>query len=238
MSKAIRRSDEKVFDYVLFNGENLEKARQLFKATNSRVFEVIVCKTESGSLEMRVFDHNYQRSIFAAVDSYIVNVGGMPEVYETGPFFRLYTTFLSPKTKTEVEAAESQTKPLWDNLNNTLHIRDAFNIHFNNGKQFQGTNSSVGNYCYNGNCGKCSKNNLGATEFRITSDFDEKAFQEFLGKSIPFSATYKVTSAGRSFEKVTIVAGALFGTEMVPGSTLVRISDGRLAHVPNYTSPF
>jgi len=238
MAKAIRISDGKEFEYVIFNGENLEEARLLFKATNNASVEVQVDRTERGSLEMRVFTEGlYKRSIFAAVDSYILNSGGKPEIFEAGPFFRYFQRISTP---TSIKASVSQSKDLWENPNNILNIREALSWYLetdNIGTSYkvkESTNSGVTMSKCNGNC-KCKKKEVDATTaevYEITSNFDAEEFQAFIGDSIPFHVTYRYTSIGTLFMGLTLQTGNLFAVNITPGDSVIRLSNGRLAHTP------
>lgn len=241
MATAIRISDGKEFGYVIFNGENLEEARLLFKATNNDSVEVQVDRTERGSLEMRIFTEGlYKRSIFAAVDSYVLNSGGRPEIFEAGPFFRYFQRISTP---TSIKASVSQSKDLWENPNNILNIREALNWYLEiddvgtGYKVKENTNSGVTMSKCDGNCNcKCKDKEVDTTTaevYEITSNFDALEFQAFVGDNTPFHVTYRYTSIGTLFMGLTLQTGNLFAVNITPGDSVIRLSNGRLAHTPS-----
>lgn len=238
MAKAVRISDGKEFEYVLFNGKNLDEARLLFKSTNKPSSEVIACSTATGLLELRLFgDTGYHASLFVDAGEYILNSGGRPEIYEAGPFSRTYQMVSSK------EALESQTKYLWNDVSNTLNIREALNWYLQSDTigesytiKFNNNTGGTVSKC-DGNC-KCKKSGkektaITAEVFMVGGDFDPAAFQAFIGKEKPFQVVYSYNSVGSMFRSVIIQTGTLFGVEIKSGDSVLRTSNGVLAVAHN-----
>lgn len=230
MQKATRISDGKVLSYVFFDGGNVGEVRDLFASTNTPDSEVIACKTKNGSLQLKQMSmnpHAAETTQHARPSSYIFNSGGRPYVCDEYDFYRLFT---GPDALTVLrkEPVESQTKPLWDNIDNTLHIRETLYKYFVEGDSY--------NPAHNTN--SATLGGLAVTAFPVNSDFNAEAFQDFIGADKPFHVTYSYNRMGRTFKWVAIQTGRLFGVNITPGDSVVRTPNGALAVVHNSHRPF
>jgi len=209
MHKCVRYSDNAVFECVQWTGSNTPEVRGLFQPTNTPYSEVIVCTTSGRNLELKVYgESGYYRSFYAAPNSYIVNEYGKPIIYEDDESFS-HRFFWAGNSGAphSVEGSESKTKGLWDDFNNLLDIKGAL--------------TSVV---------------ITADVFAVTKDFDAEAFRGFMGSTM-FEVCRRYSSAGLSFEYVTIPVGSMLGKKIKPGDSVVRLSTGDFLHAP-YTHSF
>jgi hypothetical protein len=70
-----------------------------------------------------------------------------------------------------------------------------------------------------------------ALVYRITSDFDEGRFLEFLEPNTVISTTYTHCNDQKTFVSVNIVNPVVKGT-FVPGDCAIKCSNGRIVHAP------
>jgi len=256
MNLCTRLSDNTTVQYVQWNGKDPDAIRELFKPTNTPDREVVVShSTTLGTLELKVYgDTGFYFSEYLKVGKFIINENGLPKIFsgaEFGEKFRVGLTyneindFLTNKEATISSGGNPSSKYIvgayetsengWDHpVGGLLDMSEPLSDYLGSYTLFKDAIMSREDF-YEEEIAAMDEIETDymrydvALSYRITVDFDEDLFLDFLDANTSIEVKYLNRNGVRTFQSLAIVNPKVEGT-FRPGDCVIKNGNGRLMH--------